>query len=353
VSTNSQSKEKLQLDLYSLIDLPDRRSDTVNQFSNSIVELDRAPRFMRGKNPPRALHAISQKPTVVERPYVVSGQEFVCEIKPAIITRKSGDTSEEFFMYPGDKEELIERMIFLIGAKRGLVKRAMPDSPPRYGIEFSIYEIHKELAELKKTKAFSVIIESLEIIRDSRVVIYKYVDGKRKSINKNVFTTVYLETSGKGRGREKCFVALSDDTINQIHNLRYRQYSLTSVLSHTSALARFIHQYLHFAWAQCYTGATFDLSTISIMTAFGKGDSDINVMRRDMRIALKSLVDKNIIESVPYARNNIYTITATKKLYQEIYQSMQKKAGIEKLSDKIDAGELLELPNAKHYHSLN
>ena len=347
------SKESLKIDLYSLVDLPSRTSDEPSQFSNSIVELDRAPRFMRGKNPPRPLNAPSALPIVVERPYTVGGSEYVCEIKPAIISRKSHKQTDEFLMYPGDKEELIERMLFLIGAKRGLIKRALPDSPARYGIEFSIYEIHKELAEINKSKAFSVIIEALEIIRDSKVNIYMYVDGKRKSINKNVFTTMYLETSGTGRGRDKCFVALSDDTINQIHNLRYRQYSLTSVLSHTFSLARFIHQYLHFAWGNCYTGATFDLSTTSIMTAFGKGDSDINVMRRDMRIALKSLVDKGIIVSIPYAKNNIYKITATKKLYQEIFQSMQKRVGIEKLSEKIDAGEIKSLPNAKHYVKLN
>jgi hypothetical protein len=87
------------------------------------------------------------------------------------------------------------------------------------------------------------------------------------------------------------------------------------------------------------------------MKSFGKGELSIEQMRRDMRKALTSLVKAKLIEAVPNAVDNTYSIYATEKLYKEIRLSVSKNSGLEMLSEKIHKGELKKLPSKRNFEA--
>jgi|GEM_PF-5423485 len=47
---NAEQKDNLQMQLFSLTDTPSPSHYTFEQYSNSIIEIDQAPRFYRGQN---------------------------------------------------------------------------------------------------------------------------------------------------------------------------------------------------------------------------------------------------------------------------------------------------------------
>ena len=349
-NSNSNSiKESSQMDLFSMVDLPHSINGIYQQYSNLIGHIELIPRYVRGKCPPIPLSQAADN-TIVENNYRVGASELTCSIQPAIIRRKNSEGKVvDHIAYPGDREELIERILFMFASQNGSERRTFNSSVPRYGVKFSLYDIREALKALGKTKSYDVIRESLIIIRDSRVTISQSQDGKMCTITNNIFADAVLETSGSGRARDRCFISFSDYVVEQIKQLNYSQYNITSALMKSFTLSRFLHTYLSVNWRNAYEGATFELHVDSVMASFGKTSVTDQVKRREMRPAMEELVKCSVIKNVPYLKNNSYTVTATEKLAEEIKRSNQKRAGIKTLNDKIESGEITSLPNRRSF----
>ncbi|WP_025562565.1 hypothetical protein [Psychromonas sp. SP041] len=350
IQLTDKEREALQMDLFSLVDEA-QEENSIQRYSNAIGDIDMVPRYIRGKNPPLLASDVKVDQEIIcKNEYKVNGNDLVCEIHPATIMRKEGEKTVSYLMYPGDREEVIERVLFMIASNNGLEKKAIPGSSPRYGVYFSLYQIREELKKIGKTKPYDVIRESLIVLRDSKNRISQSKNGKSITITNDVIADAALETTGTGRAKDRCFISFSDYVVEQIFKLNYQQYSFDSVLSHKGALARFLHSYLCWNWRNSYEGATYKIETEKIMASFGKSQLTMAQKRRDIREALGLLVKSGHIPSVPYANKNCYTITAKKKLASEIKLSMQKQLGLKRISAQIEEGKRDTLPAARRFN---
>jgi hypothetical protein len=204
-----------QMDLFTLVDLPVNSDVGLARYSNAIGDIDIIPRFIRGKNP-NILLKDAPDITEVSNPYMVNKIKLICNIKPAQIQKKIEGKLVTVLAYPGDREELIESVLFMIASNGKMKKKSLPGVAPRHGVEFSLYEIREHLRALNKLKPYDEIREALLVLRDSGVTITQE-DGNRKvQVTNKIFADSLLETTGSGRGKDRAFVTFSDYVIEQI-----------------------------------------------------------------------------------------------------------------------------------------
>jgi hypothetical protein len=348
-----------QLDLFALVDAPEKQlikgKYVRSPYSNSIGTIDLIPRFKRGENAIVPVSGLVGKKLKIENRYRIGRNELVCQIQPAVIERTVNGEKVEFYAYPGDREDLTEKLLFLIASNRGLSKIRMPGGVDRFGIYFSLYEIREELKKLGKTRSYDVIRESLVVIRDSRTNISQ-IDGTRSiTITHDIFADAILEVSGSGRGRDRCSITFSDYVIEQIQLLNYRQYPFASINSHPSPLSRFIHSYLTNNWTNAANGVTRQLFVNEVFAAFGKDHLTDAVKRRDMRAGLAILVKAGWFTNVPYSQKTLkngkhehyYELTPTEVFVEEVIRANAKKKGLRIIDDKVRNEPEFTLPAQK------
>lgn len=354
--TASTIDNQTQLDLFALVDAPGQQlvngKKVVSAYSNSIGSIDLIPRFKRGTDAVVPVDKHSGK-LVIENHYTAGRNKLVCKIQPAVITRKVDGEEKEFHAWPGDREDLIEKVLFLIASNKGLEIIRTPAGVNRYGIYFTLYEIREQLKRIGKTRPYDVIRESLLVIRDSRTSIAQRDGDKEISITHDIFADAVLEVTGTGRGRDRCFITFSDYVIEEIQKLNYRQYPFASINSHETPLARFIHQYLTNNWTNAVVGGQKNIYVTELFNAFGKDHLSMTVKRRDLRAALQILVDSGWFLNVPYSKKEnlaggktdySYLLTATDVFVSEVIKANAKKKGLRELNDNSLADPNYTLP---------
>lgn len=350
-----------QLDLFSLVDSPREQMVkgklVVSAYSNSIGSIDLIPRFKRGSDAVIAVEKFIGNKIVLENNYVAGRNKLTCKVQPAIISRKVDGVEKEFYAYPGDREDLIEKVLFLIASNKGFESIKTASGINRYGIYFTLYEVREQLKKIGKTRAYDVIRESLLVIRDSRTSIVQKDGNKEISITHDIFADAVLEVSGTGRGRDRCFITFSDYVIEEIQKLNYRQYPFSSINSHETPLARFIHHYLTNNWTNATVGGARNIYVDELFTAFGKNHLSISVKRRDLRVALQLLVDNGWFKSVPYSKkvsipggkiDYAYLLTPTEIFVDEVIKANAKKKGLKILSTLVNENENYNLPRPNY-----
>jgi len=344
----NELKDNRQMSLFSMLDEAEKNSEQYLEYTNSIGSIDIIPRFWRGKNAVFTKQEAANRSINCTNSYTFSNKKFKAVISPALVVRqsKSGQT-EEVFAYPGDREELIEKVLFLIAAKQGL-NRVKVGNQTRYGIFFSLYQVREELKKINKTRSYDAIKESLMILKDSRIkIISEGNDGVDYTVTHDIFSDAILESSGVGRGKNRYWIGFSDYLVGEILKLNYRQVLYSRFTTYSSALSRFLDLYLSNVWKNATYHVTTKISLNRIMENFGKKQVKIDSKRRDMRQALLDLEKAGVIKNVPYAQKTmdvegnedyVYELEPTKRFVDEIIKSNAKHKGLKKLSEAVEQG---------------
>jgi hypothetical protein len=350
-SETLENSSRDQMNLFALVDLP---KDPKENYSNSIVSLHDKPRFVRGKNPHIPVKSNDKDNLIVEHVYKSrTGEDGICQIEPVLIRKKIQGKTVEFYAYQGDREEVIEQVLFMLACKKGLTLQNQAGGIPRWGIEFSIYEIREELKKIKKTKPYDVILESLFVLTGSKVSLTETNGKKKKRVTLNAYVDSKLEQEGLGRGRDKMSVAFSDFVVKQIEDLNYRQYNFGAFLRQNTTLSAFILTHLLTVWRNANVGSIRAISTIEIMEKFGKNRTSIVTKRRDMRKALESLVGKGFFTHIPHAKKIIHPtgendylfhVECTSMFREQLIISLSKHKGLRTLQGKLDDDPDYQIP---------
>jgi hypothetical protein len=354
---------ELKKDIFSLVD-QDKNEE--HSYSNTFANIDLVPRFVRGFGNNIVPVALAESQNLIlENKYEFGGSEFVCRVKPTIIEKEVEGKVVQFHAHPGEREEIIEKIIFKIACSDGLKKVAMAGSQ-RWGVKFSLYQIREELRKIKKTRPYHDIRESLLILRDSKTTIAQIIGKREIELTASIFTDAAFEVNGNGRARDKYFIVLSDYVVEQIMNFNYRQYPFEAINSHGYSLARFFHIFLKHQWINATLGHSKDFSLNQIYKNYGNADLKVEFKRRDFRTALGILVESGWIVSVPTARkvtnifqksddndvDFIYTLEPTRKFVEEVRRANAKLKGIRAIVDKsIVSGVIPDLAKRVFVHA--
>lgn len=345
-SAKPKEIERQQMELFAHTDIG--TPAYLPEFSNAILSLEGSPRFLRGSC---KSFRVSEAPDeiVVTNEYMSGGHRYLCSIKPAMIPRRENGKTVNYFVYPSDREELVERTLFAIASNKGLVKRALPNTAPRYGVEFSLYEIRELLCSIGKTKPYDDIREALLVLRDNVTTICPKGTKSGVELRTQVYSDSLLDVRGRGRSRERCFVMFNDFVVEQIKKLNYRQYSYKSVHTHALSMGTYLHNFLCNNWLNCNAGTVYAVDPIVLCEGYGKGHLAPDRRARVVRDGLRSMDKQGLITHVPRLKDGLYYITATAKLEREIRTANAKRRGISTLSEGIENGTIKQLPPRRVY----
>ena len=364
-------KSTLQMNLFGLLDVDGRDIEQGTIYSNALQAVELMPRFYRGKGSQitevkRLELGLAHKDMTISNQYrlreKVDGkwveESFTCHIGPAAIFKIANNSlsnqPENHFCYPSDREELIEKVLILLAIKNGLTKTNV-GGIDRYGFGFTLYEIYTELKNLNKTKSYSQIHEALVIIRDSKIRITN-AQGIQKT--NSIFPDMCLDVDGKGKARDRCFVSMSDFVILEIEQLNYRQILFSRITKLKMSLSRYLDLYLSNYFRHADNDNSYMLSTKDVFESYGKKQLSHEQKRRDMRGALKELVESGIIRSVSSAkkltRTNgefdwIFEVQPTESFVDECIIANRKNKQRQSLAASIENKEITRLPEQ---HSL-
>lgn len=318
-------------------------------YSNSFVEWELMPRYWRGNGSRIEKSAAANTDLIMENKYVVDGQEVTCVVKPTIIKKEKDGIQREVIAYPSETEELIEKVLILIATFPGRLNKRNVGGMSRWGITFSLYEIYEELKKIKKTRSYSQIMESIYILVEANTEIeIQYLDGdkvKTHTKSANFFYDYEFNVTGKGSSRDKLYVCFSDAVVEMIQSLKYRQMLYSRITSHTSSLSRFLDLYLSNSWVNAEYGDIAVISLNEVFSRFGRANVQIKTKQRDIRAALKALVERGVIKRLPYANKisdflgNVdytYELVPTDSFIKEIKESNDREKELVNMKSEFE-----------------
>jgi hypothetical protein len=108
----------------------------------------------------------------IQAPFTLRGKKYVAEILPAQI--KDGETGEERLVFPGGREELVERALRFIAVQQ--IAKTKLTSDVQTGrqavtIFFSLSMLRRHLEQLGHGYKLSEIKEALDILADTRIAV--------------------------------------------------------------------------------------------------------------------------------------------------------------------------------------
>src|SRR5271166_5540261 len=108
----------------------------------------------------------------IEAPFTLRGKKYIAEILPAQI--KDAETDKERLVFPGAREELVERALRFIAVQQIAQTKLTPDlqtGRQAVTIFFSLSMLRRHLEELGHGYKLSEIKEALDILADTRIAV--------------------------------------------------------------------------------------------------------------------------------------------------------------------------------------
>lgn len=309
IKTIQNANQVEQLSLF--IDNQSTLSGFENSISNTFNAYDLWSRFIRNQ---RKLVKISEAPNRVVVSRSISDKlegvtyEGKLEIAPALIVGKD----EDYFAWPSDREEKVERALIRL-ASQGKIAKISGKMGDRYAVYFSIKEIANELKSVNQTLSFAEIKQALQILKGSELNFKYQVTNQAGEQHYSESKMNYLSSihfSGQqGKSTVKCLAVLNEFMSQQIESIGYRGYYFNRAQSFKRTLSRWLTLRLYHMFRYASVGKTHHFLLKKTMIKFGSIDSEdikksrLTAIRRDMANTMKDLIDSDIIDS--YEISNI------------------------------------------------
>ena len=229
-----------------------------DHYSNTIELYDAIPRYFSSKKLMAELRQGGVFLKSLKRRFKHKDEWYELIIKPARLVDKDGNEKE---YYPTHQEEIVEEALKKIACDR--LKGVFLDNTA--GVQFSLYELDRELKSQGHAMKWPDLIRSLEICRSAGIEVIG-PEG-RAEVKSSIFPVVALVNRDDWRkkpGQVRCYVQFNPLLTYSIMALTYRQFDYRTFMRLKNHLARWLfkrlsHNYTQAAWDKPYT---IRLSTI-------------------------------------------------------------------------------------------
>lgn len=266
--------------------------DTADDYSNTVELYDAVPKYFASKKRMAQLRKEGQFLTSLKRNFKHKVILYQVTIKPARIEEKDG-TEKEY--YPSWREELVEE---------ALKKIACDELSGVYlnntaGVQFTLYELRKELKSRGHEIHFDDLLKSLRICRETSIVISS--EGKDDfEISSPIFPVLVIRNRREWERSPKytrCYVQFNPLITHSINKLAYRQFDYVKFMTFKRQLARWFHKRLSHNYVQAgVTGPKYNIKMSTVIRDSALVNA--NRMRDNMRYideSLDELVERGII----------------------------------------------------------
>lgn len=232
-------------------------------------------------------------------------------ISPGRVIYKDG-TAREF--YPSFREELVEEALRKIACD--CLNGVFLDG--QAGVQFTLYELRKELKTRGHDMDISDLIESLKICNLASLTVR---DSSGKAlIQSPIFPVLLIASKADWMENPKqahCYVQFHPLVTASINHISYRQYDYLTYMAYKHRLSRWIHKRLAHNYVQASMMHPYSISLSTILRDSGAYHAARgNDRRREVEIALDELKAKQVVMEWKKAekrglRNKIIDITYT------------------------------------------
>jgi len=263
------------------------------KYSNTIELYDAVPKYF----PVKMLSEIRINGVylpVVTREFQHRGKSYQVEIRPARITYKNRQEKEKEF-YPTYREELVEEALRKIACDN--LKGIYLDNSA--GVQFTLYELKKELETRGHAINLPDLIESLKICNLASINIQK--DDGKTLMQSPIFPTLLLASKDdwlENPKKVRCYVQFNPLVTASINQITYRQFDYMKYMEYKHRLSRWLHKRLCHNYVQASLFNSYTIKMSTILRDSGTYVSDIpsrNMHRIDE--SLNELQDKDILMS--------------------------------------------------------
>jgi hypothetical protein len=330
-------QKKPQMDLFSVLDLP---AGQQADYSNTVDIYDAIPKYVWGQTREHE----DLKSATITRHCTIRGRKITVKLKPALIEK--GDRT--VMIYAGQREELVEDALRKIAVNgQGVYIK------DKAGVQFTLYELMKELERMGHTYSLDEIKEALRVCRGASMECHSE-DGE-SLIDSSLFGLLGLTTRKdlEKNGRSvKCYVQFNPLVNESIMNLTFRQYNYQIGMDIRSPLARFFYKRMAQYWTQASESHPYNPTLVSFLEQSPRGlTKKMGENLRAMRGALDTLMNHKVIshyeeDKVLKGKQKVidarYTIYPHPDFVKEVIKANQRK-NVLKTRALRDGVELIEV----------
>jgi hypothetical protein len=273
-----------QLDLFSFSNIFE---DKRGKYSGTVGIYDVVPKYYHGDV--EKIRKYGKYLDILSREFVYKKQSVKVNITPAYLLQKDGVTKG---FYPTQREEIIEDVLrkFATDMNRS---EYLDD---RLSVRFTLYDLWKELRNIKHGCDYDEIKESLEIL-SSTVIEIKAADD-RISIKSNMFETFGVVNENDSADFEKIaekqesysknvtyFVRFNSLVSESIKNKTWRLINYEQCMFYRKAVSRYLHKRISEMFRTDNISLPYNIMLTTIITGSGMteykqiGDSIIQVKK--------------------------------------------------------------------------
>jgi hypothetical protein len=296
-----QKTQPPQLTLWQTFFPSDPRNKDKDAYSNTAELYDAVPKYFSSKKRMAEQRRDGQFLSSLKHDFRHKDRHYVVKIAPARIEEKDG-TEREYF--PAWREELVEEALKKLACDHlnGVYLNGIA------GVQFTLYELRKELKSRGHDIHLQDLIKSLLICRRTNISITsKQDDGSEVFMDSSIFPTLVItkrrewEKNPKGT---RCYVQFNPLVTHSINRLTYRQFDYAIFMTFQRQLARWFHKRLSHNYTQA---ALMDPYHIRMSTIV-RDSALVNAQRirdqaRYIEESLEELVEKNVL--LRYSKNVI------------------------------------------------
>jgi hypothetical protein len=207
-----------------------------DRFTNTIDLYDIAPRFVFYRDQKDGTFLKS-----LRREFEHGEVTYQLLLRPGRIVRPDGEKEA----YPGEREQIIEAVIFRLATERG--RLSVQDE--RVRLSFTLYEIREELRKVRHLFSVAEIKEALTILHTSIVEIST---GTRKSVNLLSASSFPILALRSREDEDRAYLQFNPLVEKAIRHLHFRRMSYERLMRIANPVSRWLYRRL------CQTAANLD-----------------------------------------------------------------------------------------------
>jgi hypothetical protein len=218
--------------------------EDTNSYSNTIDLYDAIPRYFASPQRMAQQRKAGIFLNSLQRRFKHNGAWYDLIIKPARIIDDKGNEKE---YYPTSREEIVEEALKKIACDRanGVF---LNDTA---GVQFTLYELDKELRNQGHAIRWPDLITALRICRGAGIEI---IGAKGKvMVDSPIFPFLLLRNREEWRenpGQVYCYIQFNPLVTYSIHQLNYRQFNYVTFMKLTKPLSRYLFKRLSHNYKQ-------------------------------------------------------------------------------------------------------
>jgi hypothetical protein len=284
-----------------------------DRYTNTIDLYDIAPRFVFYRDQRDGTFLKS-----LRREFEHGGVTYHLLLRPGRVVRADGEEEA----YPGEREQIIEAVIFRLATERG--RLTVQDE--RVRLSFTLYEIREELRKVRHLFSISEIKEALTILHTSIVEIST---GGRKSGNLLSASSFPILALRSREDEERAYLQFNPLVEKAIRHLHFRRMNYERLMRIANPVSRWLYRRL------CQSAANLNEALPPTLTMTGMDIARYGGLTTRSRLrdtlgnaakAVSVLVEQGIIEPLvpePHMKGRLrvdltFELVPTQALWSEI-----------------------------------